>query len=157
MVTDEQIIKAFESCEGEDGIAPKCSECPISHTEDSNCFSFVRKGILEILKRQKADNEALQTENKQLHSDVLIANQNYEHIKEIWEADKTRLSEKIKEYIDKHNELIGREAAIKAEAVKEVFERLKEAGAYNNAGLILFVEKDLDSIFKEAAGETNAG
>lgn len=59
MVTDEQIIKAFELCEGEDGIAPKCSECPISHTEDSQCFTFVRKRVLEIVKRQKAENEAL--------------------------------------------------------------------------------------------------
>ncbi len=157
MVTDEQIIKAFELCEGEDGITPKCSECPISHTKDCQCFTFVRKRLLEIVNRQKAENEELQTENKQLQSDVLIANQNYEHIKEIWEAEKTRLSEKIKEYIDKHNELITKEAAIRAEAVKEVFERLKKAGAYNNAGLTLFVEKDLDSIFKEAAGEVNAG
>ena len=167
MVTDEQIIKAFESCEGEDGIAPKCSECPISHTEDVQCFTFVRKRLLEIVKRQKAENEELQTENKQLQSDVLIANQNYEHIKEIWEADKTRLSEKIKEYIDKHNELITKEAAIRAEAKKEFAEELIykivntptkfESTYYMYREGIAFRQNEIIDIIKEMAGADNAG
>lgn len=109
-MTDNDAIKAYECCEGEDGCNPNCADCPLSPSGDNSCFNRVRKKVLEIVKRQKADNEALQNENKQLQSDVLIANKNYEHIKEIWEAEKTRLSEKIKEYIDKHNELITKEA-----------------------------------------------
>ncbi|MBR5826281.1 MAG: hypothetical protein IKY78_04255 [Clostridia bacterium] len=118
-MTDNDVIKAFECCEKENGTSPNCDECPASGSADSNCFSTVRKKVLEIVKRQKADNEALQNENKQLQSDVLLANQNYEHIKDMWEAERTRLSEKIKEYIDKHNRLIGREAALHDEAVED--------------------------------------
>ena len=160
MTTDEKIIKAFELCEGEDGIAPKCSECPISHTEDGQCFTFVRKRVLEIVKRQKAENKALQTENKQLQSDVLIANQNYKHIKEIWDADKTRLSEKIKEYIDKHNELITKEAAIRAEAVKEFGETLKahlDDFYYTEEDGLLETGDLIDTLVKERIGDYNAG
>lgn len=118
-MTDNDAIKAYECCEGEDDCNPNCKGCPMSRSEDSKCFRLVRKKVLEIVKRQKADNEALQNENKQLQSDVLLAKQNYEHIKDMWEAERTRLSEKIKEYIDKHNLLIGREAALHDEAVED--------------------------------------
>ena len=44
---------------------------------------------------------------------------------------------------------------IKAEAVKEFAERLKETGARNSAGLIVFVESNIDNLVKEMVGENN--
>ena len=43
--------------------------------------------------------------------------------------------------------------AERTEAVKEFAERLKVIGARNNAGHILFVEKNFDNLVKEMVGE----
>ena len=122
MVTDEQIIKAFECCY----LSKPCEECPLFNRENEICTQhddILSLKVFELLTRQKAEIEKLEKGS-------------------------------LKEAMTFNSKTI---ANIRAEAVKEVFERLKKVGAYNNAGLILFVEKDLDSIFKEAAGEVNAG
>lgn len=65
------------------------------------------------------DNESLIAENKQLKSDLIIAKQNYDHIRQQWQADRTKAKEAISKYINKHNELIVKEEQLRADAVKE--------------------------------------
>ena len=129
MVTDEQIIKAFESCEGEDGIAPKCSECPISHTEDGQCFTFVRKRLLEIVKRQKAENEALVAGQETLQKNLAKA------IKS--EAKKEFAEELIYKIVNTPTKF--------------------ESTYYMYRDGIAFRQNEIIDILKEMVGEVNAG
>ena len=69
-MTDNDAIKAYECCEKENGTSPNCDECPASGSADSNCFSTVRKRVLEIVKRQKAEIERLQKENEILSTNA---------------------------------------------------------------------------------------
>lgn len=88
--------------------------------------------------------EALKMDINQLQSDVIIATQNYEHIKELWEADKLELKEAIKKYINKYNELTLREKDIKAEEVRKFAKFLiDQSGTIERADLPDYVKEFL--------------
>lgn len=85
-------------------------------------LSFVHKWLQEEFEVVETDIDEhikrMQAENKQLQSDVITANQNLDHFKELWEADKAKAKEAISKYKDKHNELILREKEIQYEGAK---------------------------------------
>lgn len=110
----------------------------------------------DVIKYEFVPNERFIDETLEL---IRCKNAEIERLQKENEILSTNADNAFQEGLNESRELFKQEveAEIRAEAVKEVFERLKKAGAYNNAGLILFVEKDLDSIFKEAEGEVNAG
>lgn len=82
-------------------------------------FEVVEADIDDLIKRQQSELEALTAENKQLKSDLIIAKQSYDHIRQQWQADRTKAKEAISKYINKHNELIVKEEQLRADAVKE--------------------------------------
>ena len=79
---------------------------------------------LNLINRQKAEFERLEKDSKRLKKVQM------------------QLDDAMKMY-----------TTIKAEAIKEFAERLKETGARNSAGLIIFVESNIDKIIKEMVGE----
>ena len=139
-MTDNEIIKAFECCELQGG----CCGCPLSHIQ--RCQG-VAEEVVNLLNRQKAEIEVLTAENKQLKSDLIIAKQNYEHIKQLWEADKVKVKEVLEKYINKHNELVAQEEQLKAQAVRDFSKFLidyAEGGSIEVADLpdLIFVYSD---------------
>lgn len=93
-LTAEQIKQALEfcaNCECNDEKTEK--ECALINM--SFCKNYLRKQSLDYINRLEAENsrlqaqiEALQMDNNQLQSDIICANQNYEHMKELWNAEK---------------------------------------------------------------------
>ena len=77
-MTDNEIIKAGECIKGEKAL---CLSCPY-RARFPDCKKYVIRDIFALASRQEAEIEALQMENKQLQSDVITANQYYEHTKE---------------------------------------------------------------------------
>lgn len=75
-MTDEQIIKAYECCYGSEPCYK--TGCPLFR--DLNCDETLHKAMVDLINRQKAKIEALQMDNAQLHSDIINANMNLEHM-----------------------------------------------------------------------------
>jgi hypothetical protein len=88
--------------------------------------------------------ENLVAENKQLKSDLLLTYQNYEHIKQQWEADKTKVKEVLEKYIRKHNELIVQHKRIEEDAVKEFAKRLIDESENG----VISIDVICDCVFK---------
>ena len=60
-MTDNEIIKAVGCCIGN----TKCDECPMFRTQ--NCMNKVFGYALDLINRQKAENERLRTMNSELN------------------------------------------------------------------------------------------
>ena len=131
-MTDNEIIKALECCtEDED-----CTHCP-SIKEMPYCSNDIMVGALNLIKRQQAEIERLELANDEKFSQ--------------W----SMLAEKTKQhYADLYNEA---KDILKAEAVKEFVERLKEKSfkTIRNYGLTKDVVEvcDIDNLVKEMIGE----
>ena len=135
MLTGDKIIQGLECC-----IFDECENCP--HDEETACAENLQQEAINFIK-------SLQTENKQLQSDVITANHNLEHFKELWEADKAKAKETISKYIDKHNELILREKEIGDEAVTRFAEKLEvKARSFVIDSEGDFITSEIDGEFK---------
>lgn len=148
-MTDNEIIKA--KAHFEYGIKCDIFREPVLSYAETVLEAF------EELNRQQAEIEALQMDKKQLESDIIIANNNYEHIKSIWENDYQKLSQVIAEWKDKYKRLVIQEEDIKAEAVREVVEELKSKSFkfmfFKSPCYELRIsEVDLDNLVKERVG-----
>ena len=128
-LTAEQIIKALEEWRKElvlDYQRLKLLNAPMDCFEESHGDTITNlTNALDLINRLEAENgrlqkqiEALQMENNQLQSDIIIANNNYEHIKELWNAEK----ERRKRVLD-HLKAVLAERADHSEAVNEFAER----------------------------------
>ncbi len=107
----------------------------------------VRKDIVtaeEYAWQLKAKNEALQMDNEQLKSDIINEQMNLEHI----QAENERLEQETHWFAD-----IGKMySEIRAEAIKEFAERLKE---YSKCYSYV-TPRDIDNLVKEMVGDTDA-
>ena len=91
-MTTNEILKVKDLLNRANCIGRECKKCPYYDTNE--CINkadthFLRKYVYELkdeINLQKAKIEALQMDNKQLQSDVITVNQNYEHIKELRET-----------------------------------------------------------------------
>ena len=120
-LTDSEIIKALSICSNENGI---CSECPYSD-DYTNCNTRIATDTLDLINRQKAENERLCMEL----DEVIIA--------------KDLLFDEAEALIKK----------TKAEAVKEFAERLKKKyKPYVILGSEV-AEVEIDNLLKEIIGE----
>lgn len=54
-MTDEQIIKAVENCR----ITDTCGDCPYRLLDTAECVCELMKDVLDLINRQKAENEKL--------------------------------------------------------------------------------------------------
>ncbi len=101
-MTDEQIIKALECCATDDG--NDCFQCPYCNiffeSGNGGCVNRCRKDALDLINRQKAENERLKRDiaiHEHVHEEsnaayqVLVKQAKSEAIKEFAERLKTRL------------------------------------------------------------------
>lgn len=133
-MTDEQIVKALECCENEINF---CSICPyfLQNKENDFCTEDMAKDALALIKRQQADKERLEIElqtmriaansyksrvqtlemdNAQLHSDIVNANQNFDHINGLWDAEKEKVEKAKQKVINICKELQKAKAEIES-------------------------------------------
>lgn len=129
-MTDEQIIKALECCATDDG--DNCSQCPYGNivykSGNGGCVNRCRKDALDLIDRQKIENEGLQERISYLEESIDCSRKEY-------------------------NNLLQKSQQAKSEAIKEFAERLKgyaigENGSKEKA--YFFVEvQDIDNLVKE--------
>ena len=171
-MTDEQIVKALECCIKSDHFG-ECfaNKCPMISEEGCKVWNDDHKllnMLYDLIKRQQADKERLEIElqamriaansyksrvqtlemdNAQLHSDIVNANQNFDHINGLWSAEKEKVEKAKQKVINICKELQKAKAEIeslkfpykmqvevskeieneiKSEAVREFAEKLKK-------------------------------
>lgn len=125
-MTDNENIKAFECCEANEGDSPNCEECPYFGLREkpSDCYKKARKGVLDLINRQKAEIERLNNLKRfekfideRIHTDKVR--------NAAWEF---KAKEDRDEAFEKELEKLFDIANARAEAIKEFAERLnKEA------------------------------
>lgn len=130
-MTDNEIIKALECCINDD-----CDNCPDTF---GNCEHNAMRNALDLINRQKAEIEELQTDGETLAISLLNARKEIERLK------------------DRNVELWGENRVAckkaKSEAIKEFAERLKEK-AYIDDGVTGFQDmivaiEDIDTLVEE--------
>ena len=104
-MTDNEIIKALECCEGDDGIS-YCNKCSLY--EYDNCVHYISQKAREVINRQQAEIDRYKGVIKILERDVAdaqaeieklqrkIMSCNSEAVKEFAKADLKGLSECLK-------------------------------------------------------------
>lgn len=136
--TDEEIIKALE-CHIN---AEDCVSCEVFDWCEEILLTEL---VLDLINRQKAEIERLETENKiYIEANRVIGYQRDQRDKEIDELQKQ---------IDG---LDVRENKIKVEAYKEFAERIRECCTFNDdlsADTFLSITTDIDCVLKEMVGE----
>ena len=177
-MTDNEIIKALECCKTGDD----CKGCPYYANGRYTCGEHFNEDVLDLINRQKAEIEDLkEAKEKAAATAMRVIKRQDAEIKRLL-TKLTRFNEKIAQpyiLINTDAELTAEmkealrtqksvfvpdnegtviridEASIKAEAVKEFAERLKErfeSGSTYSGGL-LFV--NIDNLVKEMVGENN--
>ena len=127
-MTDNEIIKALECCNGWDG---RCLNCPLNR-EGTNCKEKLNSYALDLINRHKADIERLEKETKD---------------KERAYNDEFCLR---KEWQTKCRELLKDKQTTKFEAIKEFAERVKEKLQWDvEFDNKLVFESDIDNLVKE--------
>ena len=129
-MTDNEIVKALEYCFTNDWNRTKCDKCKF-YTGKTQCVEDLKSASIYLIKRQKAEIERLKCEmGKLLPKDCAYTVQ-------------MEVSNKL-------------ETQIRAEAVKEFAERLKEKSykTIRNYGLTKDVVEvcDIDNLVKEMVG-----
>ena len=78
-MTDEQIVKALECC----FVNRTCRGCPLDECVGENCCVKVRKEVLDLINRQKAEIGRLKSDND-------ILSKNLHNLSKELEAEKIR-------------------------------------------------------------------
>ena len=102
-MTDNEIIKALECCLSGKDYDTACMKCPIEPICESD--DILLKYALDLINRQKAENERLEKELELANADKVIAETHEKSAKEMFvdvtQQIKTATSEAIKECIAK--------------------------------------------------------
>ena len=114
-MTDNEIIKALDSVGTATGVILG------HHSGQADIIADRFRELIDENNRQKAEIERLQMDNKQLQSDVINANQNWDHIKGLWECEKEKV-ESAKQKVICACKMLN---TVKSEAIKEFAEKLK--------------------------------
>ncbi len=145
-MTDNETIKALECC----GHQEPCENCPCGDWGGiDRCIHSVMQYALELINRQKAEIEALQSVNAELQESLRLAA----------EVNKDMRAE-VNGKSDKTAAILPIVADLKKEAVKEFAEKLKEAvfecdvsfgyGREHYTEAVAVIE--IDRLVKEMAG-----
>ena len=97
-MTDNEIIKALECCNGWDG---RCLNCPLNR-EGTNCKEKLNSYALDLVNRQKEEIDRLNIESETLVIQLKVA---YEQIHKLNMAKSEAIKEclaKVKNYIKTH-------------------------------------------------------
>ena len=129
-MTDNEIMKALDFCEGYNGVS-FCSACPLFNKD--NCIHILSHEAYNLINRQKSDIKRLKVGNK-----ILTKN-----------AD-TAFQDGLNEAQDLYASQIRNE--VRQEVIKEFAERLKEK--FGIADCIVTVNNnDIDNLVKEMTEE----
>lgn len=132
-MTDNEILKALELCQLN---VFRCGECPLYAYQD--CRYRLNGYLLDLTNRQRAETERFVKENHEnFHKWEILDNRTKQRYAELYEEAK---------------------AIVKAEAIKEFAERLKEQKYQSSDwshGEHPFVveESDIDELVQEMVGE----
>lgn len=122
-MTDNEIIKALEECQGE----PNCGNCP--YGGPYNCFEYLREDALALIKRQQEEIDLLKMDNERMTSKVFgMAMKKVLKEKVRAEAIK-EFAEKLKEYINVEDFYLQDKLLL----VKKIDNLVKEMGDENDA------------------------
>ena len=125
-MTDNEIVKALEYCFTNDWNRTKCDKCKF-YTGTTQCVEDLKSASIYLIKRQQAEIERLKCEmGKLLPKDCAYTVQ-------------MEVSNKL-------------ETQIRAEAVREFAERLKEKK--RELDRFILYDEDIDNLAKEIAGDT---
>ena len=153
----DEVIRAFKLCFAPKGTNATCAKCPY-HKHGKLCKIERDRDALDLINRQRSKIKALEMDNAQLQSDIINANQNSDHIKGLWEAEKEKV-EKAKQKVINVCKMLKN---ARAEAIKEFAERLK-ALAYQSTDWshgehpIVVEVDDIDELVEEIAGGDQNG
>lgn len=124
-MTDNEIVKALEYCFTNDWNRTKCDKCKF-YTGTTQCVEDLKSASIYLIKRQQAEIERLKCEmGKLLPKDCAYTVQ-------------MEVSNKL-------------ETQIRAEAVREFAERLKEKK--RELDRFILYDEDIDNLAKEMAGD----
>ena len=138
-MTDNEIIKALECCSNYPE-EQSCSECPLN-SRGADCLDFeLGKFVLDLINRQKAEIESLK--DKLNHSGGVIERQSAELDELTTKLEKLQCSYDCELAYRKE---LHKQA--KAEAVKELAERLKDIYAVHDG-----LHMTIDNLVKEMVG-----
>lgn len=144
-MTDEEIIKALECCRD-----CKCKDCPCYNKETDGCKELDEQDILDLINRQKAEIERLQS-RKLINADELFtkfAGHSDYHGDTILCIIQCMAERKT---VDNARPLDT--SKIKSKAYKEFAERLKGKALVPYGCLSVVCGCDIDNLLKEMAGE----
>nr|DAP11649.1 MAG TPA: LysR family transcriptional regulator [Caudoviricetes sp.] len=159
-LTDKEIIKALECCAN-----GKCGECPLFKEDCGD--DIICKNALDLITRQKTENENLKVENQSLRSAANSLKMHYEEAQAEIERLKTELDfarafrkETDTEFSLMHRKYGNMLKTAKAEAYKEFAEKAKEFmhNKFKDLDEYEFeyiTERDIDNLVKEMVGENN--
>jgi uncharacterized coiled-coil DUF342 family protein len=167
-MTDEQIVKALKMLDDALALIKR-------QQAEKERLEIELQTMRIAANSYKSRVQTLEMDNAQLHSDIVNANQNFDHINGLWEAEKEKVEKAKQKVINIRKELQKAKAEIeelkfpykmqvevskeieneiKSEAVREFAERLKETNLYefieeyfDNAELCYEVRSDLFNDF----------
>ena len=173
-MTDAEIIKALECCC--DTREFVCTDrCPLYNC-DCDCWSVLKHDVLNLINRQRAEIEISEAIHKKALEEIRDLHGTIYHQEEIIETQKAEIEKLTNHILDvtkmmkaKNNELEAATAKIerlkkgwtadiietnniKAEAIKEFAERLKDRVFNPNNKFDWFLD-DVDSLVKEMVGD----
>lgn len=128
-MTDNKIIKALECC-----INDHCTtSCPMYNTTDVRleCKYLIAKYALDLINRQKAEKETMQSYIDCLKAEIERLNRDYSTAVETM-SNSIRTS--------------------RAEAIKEFAERLSEKAPHITEERFLILQNEIDNLVKEMVG-----
>lgn len=160
-MTDNEIIQANQQCSK---IPQECDCCPYYNKID--CVNLMTKDTIDLINRQKAENEELISKLDELESEYTFYKISAEEQIEALIAGQETLQKYIAKK-DKEIDMLKRNIeilaickkdlpqittnAIKTEAVKEFAEKVK--GLFN-PDVAYDISREIDSLVKEMVGET---
>ena len=157
-MTDTEIIKMLECCKQEidsNGvICGECKKCPNYEGETGLCKEDLPTVVLDLINRQKAENEQWQQvafKHEETMQIIATEKQHYFDKLQFTKAKNEKLQEMLQDLytavpIENNKKYANELQKIKAEAYKEVIEKVKEI-MRKYCGDI--TENDLDNLLKE--------
>lgn len=157
MFDREQIIKAWECC---GSTTYRCDECPIDQQKKDDCIcgGYLAQCTLALYRELTKENEGLKAENERAHqayyeiacevADLRDENERFRVAADVSDTTLTNALRIVNEFCDK------RIMRAKADTVRRMQERLKEAFERHPSSCGDCIKRTVDQIAKEILEET---
>ena len=166
MLTDKDIIKALEYCVCN---LYKCPECPYNNETVSKCSVKLKFDSIDLINRQKGYIDGQKEELDYLRNIIKQKDMTIKIYEGIINNQEAEL-DKHKKHLNRNIVFVGSRGCgktllqmnqiestinkIKAEAIKEFAERLKEKYKYHELCGYKVINGELDDLVKEMVGDT---